>query len=1577
MADKKLSGCIAGPGPNGEIAIKPIIFLGGTVLSFNASLGVGPTQESTLNVEIINDCDVEALPNDPKGDFFTGQVNLGGPVFFSTHEAVNLPPKAPGTFYFGGILQNYVAQQGSNGLVFNAKVVDPKVLLSNVILAVSNNLIGPIKHRNYYNVYAYYEYNVLPLKLREPQPDQLLLPLSFGTDSPVIPEGNPDGVDCSVFGKAGSDDRGMLAYKIIDALKAMNPLVYSPNYGSTYDPPLTAREVAVAGNRFKHESNVFKLDISELPQPEKYHKIAGPSITLLDFITELCDTYGYEFMVTLEQGNPGQLHTIKVLTKKVQKDEESFRSTIISFNGRSIDLSYGKEMRFDKDRKMLIGEQKHMLYESAHLQHFFGEDSQGKPIIARSDDNFDKCYGFYIDIEVDELSQQLYCPLYDYNTEAPVATGKKFRLYEMDIRLALTDINLWKLRTFNPIFDKDKSHEAFSFNKLIRYNFTIDDVTKDVFQALFKGLKATNEFAKPAKDRAMGDLVGNPNRALVSSVRARRAKDIEVVYNFVRNLGSTYYGKQYLASVALDVCEVVEGFEDDNYFKVKVGGGTIETSKNNGKDTDIILDPCTNEAYNLKQKLWRPLRYSYTPTNEGGWVEPCTPVLGLGIDYDQNGNIISNDNEFKYLDFFTTDDGRVAPFARFDTKDVVLNYTQGWIQNYNPKTFNGFLNEDPCNLNLKSIIAPSGTDGPRVYGVCGELDVSSFNPGDSIILRKFGVCDNPRANPEDKAQEKDDIQPVPEGLVESAVEIYVKAEVEEKIYRLPEPVFVQSIKCSGNRRSDVSPCCGKYQFSDPALDCYIPPPLRDSLPSFLPDDYSENPDICYEFTAVVVTGVAISGTAVPIKFSSPCFKKTCAEDGFDVSNIFRWLQSAVIETVNANEGESPDSDTDHTLKDRPDPNAEDAFRPVDPSHTICLKTIFNRDLTAQNSLDISNFDAKKLCPAADIPTAVVIPLRSNIETYGPWFSKNFEVNAGGIDLQQDADLCPWLLGGEHLMNKIARELVDQQQFNRPEIETGSVNYPYWPESPVGFLKQGPHLTNINVSIGSNGVSTNYVFQSYTPRFGGQGTLEKQHLKETISNRNKLLKINREKQRKIDSLAKKIGSPAQVLQQNAGGTLHRILFGQMYDFNLLTDNEVVVGTGDRTVVGTESLPKSVLELRYDYAKKAFISLDGLYSPVSISGDGGFPRYVVYSGIEDSCKSSPITPNPPIQNSGIDLVNDLDISQYYLNPLTNNFGADEHHHQGDGAGHVVDMVGRESGVPISGLINNFYPQSQWDQRYSDDYRFLGLKGPLVLHAWGYDTQGKPIPNSIDDLELIKNSGIFRTEVEDGEDTIGLQDYFLQDWLHKPSSWPVAPVDLRYDRNRGVWVSPPSHKIVVVKASGNIEPYNTGPGLLVNNKGDNNYGQEIYDKDGNLITADDDDENNSASIIIEDRIGRNISSGEKSYAYFDTFTSTYLLMGAGGSNIKIGKFCNQWPSLPNVKDPKNAVKKVVLYQNPPDACPNEKCPWILEPVMKIVDGIEVPEVVEAINLFANVAAAEYQTKWCAILQIGQYYYLLAAGG
>jgi len=119
------------------------------------------------------------------------------------------------------------------------------------------------------------------------------------------------------------------------------------------------------------------------------------------------------------------------------------------------------------------------------------------------------------------------------------------------------------------------------------------------------------------------------------------------------------------------------------------------------------------------------------------------------------------------------------------------------------------------------------------------------------------------------------------------------------------------------------------------------------------------------------------------------------------------------------------------------------------------------------------------------------------------------------------------------------------------------------------------------------------------------------------------------------------------------------------------------------------------------------------------------------------------------------------------------------------------------------------------YAENYRYMALRGPLVIHGWGYDVYGKPIPNECDQPSFYKKpyvssdlcfdvgpGGYTFQGAKHGEfqtDYSSATNNFYPNWLQDPDSWPVAPVDLRYDRKRGVWTVPPAYRMYTVSVGG----------------------------------------------------------------------------------------------------------------------------------------------------------------------------------
>jgi len=509
---------------------------------------------------------------------------------------------------------------------------------------------------------------------------------------------------------------------------------------------------------------------------------------------------------------------------------------------------------------------------------------------------------------------------------------------------------------------------------------------------------------------------------------------------------------------------------------------------------------------------------------------------------------------------------------------------------------------------------------------------------------------------------------------------------------------------------------------------------------------------------------------------------------------------------------------------------------------------------SNNSIDWTASNRFGYFPSYQKPLSSVIPLKSNIKTYGPYVSNNFATDYGGIEIDNDTDISPWVFGSLSAANSIGNFRANEFKEQPLKIsEIGSANIPGFPSFSFGQnIANGPYLNSLNISFGSDGVKTNLDFKTFTPKFGSVPSIYTQELKTSIKNRQKQLKFLRQQSIESTKIARRANNNVKRYVPNDSRgpaarqpSLQRVMVGQIYDWQKLKPNShrTVAQSGQRVAVGLETLSKSRAEMTENYKNKAYISLDGLYSPVSISGGnwvlsdstGCLPRYIVpkTSGFVKHFSSSihaqpPFTTGNCIDQSAVNQhnINNIKIHSLYLNPLTNPSGIP--HHSGSHAGHNFDFVGRGTGYPESGMNMHFYPETD-PNKYFKDYRFLGMRGPLVLHSWGYDVDGKPIPNYIDSEDKAK-SGIFLSE-NTGNPTkpSGLTEYFMDDWLQKPATWPVGPVDLRFDRERGVWVSPQPYKIVIARIVESVPAFGQGVGSVINKYNSKRYGRKLYNKNG----------------------------------------------------------------------------------------------------------------------------------------------------
>lgn len=491
-----------------------------------------------------------------------------------------------------------------------------------------------------------------------------------------------------------------------------------------------------------------------------------------------------------------------------------------------------------------------------------------------------------------------------------------------------------------------------------------------------------------------------------------------------------------------------------------------------------------------------------------------------------------------------------------------------------------------------------------------------------------------------------------------------------------------------------------------------------------------------------------------------------------------------------------------------------------------------------NAVDITSLNNRGYMAAAVRPDRVAIPLKFNNQVYGPWGSSGCFIDGGGVEVIQQTDLNPWTYGSIGTMTAIGSGLVSTMNRGLLRAETGSatvLGLPSIGNLGAAFNSNGPILSSINFSYGNNGVTSQLEFKTYTPKFGTLSKVYVDRFKEYSKQRLEYLKKIKNTMLNLDKLGRRFfikhtGQETFRQFQAREGSLGKVLIGQM--------TESYGSEYRATNVGLETLYKSNAEMVYEYGDKSYMSLDAFFGPTNkIFTPRPSGAYTFGDPVSYTKATQPPSWRGLTSTGGAYNLHNMPIEAGHLFPLTNPNTLTDRANDGTHKGHTIDLVGRNGTVPESGLCNNILPQDDLE-KYANDYRYIAMRGPIVLQSWGYDTNGHPIPN------------------QSGDDN--LSDYFATDWLQKPQNWPVAPIDLRYDRDRKVWVSPPAHRIVTAQLLEFLAP-DGGKAL------------------GKIIDNGPDGGGIDHVIVFKNNLTCPLGSGTKVYAYYDTYDGYYIALTA----------------------------------------------------------------------------------------------------
>ena len=526
---------------------------------------------------------------------------------------------------------------------------------------------------------------------------------------------------------------------------------------------------------------------------------------------------------------------------------------------------------------------------------------------------------------------------------------------------------------------------------------------------------------------------------------------------------------------------------------------------------------------------------------------------------------------------------------------------------------------------------------------------------------------------------------------------------------------------------------------------------------------------------------------------------------------------------------------------------------------------------------------------------VVVPMKSSLYNYGRSDGLNFfgtKSVVGSTDFEIDKNLNPWNYGSYGLMELVgeARCLLGLRQFNTQE--TGSMTLAEPPGQSLTYFLSNYNimLSNITMTYDQSGAKTTYNFQSVTPKFGQFGPALGEQLQ--LINKNRLEVAKFQNQQRVNSLNLVAGLKKSIIDAKSKilgdmplteqKTPFVMFVGGYYDntqsnnssssspttpTNIASSNSLTCSeicnppTGGPTTpsdgaatlparhfVGLEKIENVEISFTGDqYRDRVIMSMDGLLAPVSLLGrprssDNKFTSTPYATSWDKYSSRNKTRPSmPPISNV-------LKINQKYMNPMVSTTILKDW----DGRG-VSDKSFNIQFISHSSEVSDIISDTKKDA--ATDFGFYSLRGPLVLQSWGYDTEGKPIPNAVDDPSKAEK-GIFENN--------GTKNKFMTNWLGNPRTWPVGPIDLRFDRDRGMWVCPPSDRIIVAQLLATLAPYTCVDAVLLNPSASS---YTFYD-DYKIWGSDGEDLGSNLKlnkIKVCDFLGRNLCAGTKIYAAY----------------------------------------------------------------------------------------------------------------
>lgn len=488
-----------------------------------------------------------------------------------------------GSFIFGGIVQKWVATGNINGLpTFQVIMNDPRDLLNGVQLILNGYTGVTYSVPNLYNIFGYLENTV-------------------------------------GFGSSHLNDSGMPWKKVRDTFLTLQ--------NST---PISFR------------NDTYTIDLSALPvMADEYRIGGGVSITLMDFINQICGDSSHDYFFYLDLGNVLRLVTIN-------RQEAPTLGLLSQYIGSTNGVSskeVGVELRNEVCSKFVVGGKEcKMFFNNFQYQYYLDSNSEGEIDDVNLRTYYTDLEGNRFDIDYESMTLQQYWGLDKdgnvilpkiYETyiedseitdfeEVPSAAfnpavgpaieggdvernwvyrairldtrglevlglGEWYDTDEQEMRALLAGYNSWV--AFLALNDKklDSAHS----DKFTRFNMTADFDPTEYALAV-----KTGDFShfKPIDPKDFSPLKGKMVRLIADSTGRTHEENLKTIYNKFHDYAQEYYGKKFMVRIPFVLATI-----DDNQVAETAEASELGASTN----TDVIrttMQPA--ELGYLEEDLW-------------------------------------------------------------------------------------------------------------------------------------------------------------------------------------------------------------------------------------------------------------------------------------------------------------------------------------------------------------------------------------------------------------------------------------------------------------------------------------------------------------------------------------------------------------------------------------------------------------------------------------------------------------------------------------------------------------------------------------------------------------------------------------------------------------------------------------------------------------------------------------------------------------------------------------------------------------------------------------------------------------